>query len=299
MMSMRNPIRTLAWFTLAVLPVFNTSAAIKLPSIFGDQMVLQRAQEVRVWGWDNPGQAVSVEIAGQKVTTTTGADNRWNVTLAPLETSSKGLEMKVTGSSAVTFRDVLVGEVWLCSGQSNMQWPVNNSDDPGLEKLTARYPQIRLISVPQVGTQEPQVDFEGSWQPCTPETVGDFSAVGYFFGRLLHQALDVPVGLIDNAWGGSAAEAWVPREVLQADPAYEPYLAQWRQKEQSLEENMEKWQAAMEKWNERAAATKAANKRPPRMPRSPAQEMRGQHRPGNLYNGVLNPIIGTAMRGVI
>ena len=131
---------------------------------------------------------------------------------------------------------MLVGEVWICSGQSNMQWAVAQANDADLESLTAKYPEIRLISVPQVGTQEPQDDFKGQWEVCTPETVGGFSAVGYFFGRQLHQTLDVPIGLIDDAWGGSACEAWVRRDLLAADAKYKPLLDRWEEIEKDAPE---------------------------------------------------------------
>lgn len=274
-------------------------AEVRLPSIFGDNMVLQRDAELNVWGWDEPGQAVTVSIGGQSIQGQAGTDGRWEVALKPLSKEQNPLEMTVEGSSTKTLTNVLAGEVWVCSGQSNMQWSVASSDDPDLESLTAHFPEIRLISVPQVGTQEPQFYFDGEWTACSPETVKNFSAVGYFFGRSLHQALDVPIGLIDNAWGGSAAEAWIRREVLEVDEAYAEYLAIWEDKEQNLDANLEKWEKAMEEWKTRAAAAKAAGKNPPRAPRSPEQEMKGQHRPGNLHNGVLSPIIGYGIRGAI
>ncbi len=134
--------------------------------------------------------------------------------------------MTVKGKNTITvLDDVLVGEVWICSGQSNMQMSVNGPNDADLEILAAKFPKIRLISVPQVGTQEPQDDFKGEWELCTPETVAGFSAVGYFFGRQLHETLGVPVGLINDAWGGSACEAWVHRKLLEADPKYKGLMA--------------------------------------------------------------------------
>ena len=145
--------------------------------------------------------------------------------------------------------------------------------------------------MPQVGTQELQDDFKGEWALCTPETVSSFSAVGYFFGRQLHQTLDVPIGLIDNAWGGSAAEAWVARDVLEADGRFEAYIDQWRKTEATFN-----YETALDKWKRNAATAKAAGKKAPRKPRNP---LTSQHRPGNLWAGVLNPIIGYGIRGTI
>tara|TARA_R110002096_G_scaffold16106_10_gene55000 strand:- start:9506 stop:11062 length:1557 start_codon:yes stop_codon:yes gene_type:complete len=290
---------TLLVLAMALAFTASTHAELRLPSIFGENMVLQRDIPLKIWGWDNPGQSVTVTIGEQTAQGKAGEDGRWEVKLSPLQVTQKALEMNVQGSSAKTLGNILVGEVWVCSGQSNMQWAVSSSDDADLETLTAKFPNIRLISIPLVGTQEPQYDFQGQWLACSPETVRDFSAVGYFFGRTLHQALDVPIGLIDNAWGGSAAEAWVRREVLEADDAYSDYLAIWESKEANVDANMARWEKAMAAWKTKAAEAKAAGKNPPRAPRSPEQELKGQHRPGNLHNGVLLPIIGYGIRGAI
>ena len=145
------------------------SAEVKLPAIFGSHMVLQRDQKDRIWGQAEPGEEVTVCIAGQSRTAKAGPVGYWSVELDPMPAGGP-LEMTVSGKNTVKFEDVLIGEVWLCSGQSNMQWPVSSATDPDLVIPTADHPTIRLISVPQVGTQEPQSDFQGRWQPCTPET---------------------------------------------------------------------------------------------------------------------------------
>jgi len=202
-------------------------ADVSLNNMFGDHMVLQQGIKNKVWGKASPGEAVTVTLGGQKHETKAGADGAWQVMLDPVQEYGGPHELTVKGNNTVTFHDVLIGEVWVCAGQSNMQWSVNASNDPDLERAAAKFPQIRLISVPQVGTQDPQWSFNGSWQTCTPETVGNFSAVGYFFGRQLHQTLGVPVGLINNAWGGSAAEAWVRRDKLAADVRFKPLVERW------------------------------------------------------------------------
>ena len=268
-------------------------AELKLSSIIGDNMVLQRDMDkVPVWGWAAAGTDVKVEIAGQSLSAKAGDDGRWEVKLAALKTNAKGLEMKITaGSESVTLKNILVGEVWVCSGQSNMGFAVQSSYDGDLEALTANHPNIRLISVPQVGTQEIQNDFEGQWEAATSANVPAFSAVGWFFGKQLSQTLNIPIGLIDNAWGGSAAEAWVKRGVLDADPDYADYIAQWKKTEATYDH-----EAAVAKYKAADAKAKAEGKRGPRAPRNP---LTGQHRPGNLYAGVLHPIIGYGIRGTI
>ena len=209
--------------------------------------------------------------------------------------------MKVSdGASVIEYKNVLVGEVWICSGQSNMAWPVNRANDPQLEKLTAKFPKIRLISVPQVGTDEPQKDFNGEWVECSPETVADFSAVGYFFGRRLHQTLNVPIGLIDNAWGGSAAEAWVNRETLEKDQRFSELMTHWKGVEEYHNSGKGKadFEKRLDKWKIQVEQAKKDGKNPPRRPRN-NNPLRGNQRPANIYNGVLKPTIGYGIKGAI
>lgn len=279
---------------LCLLPVLSASRAhaeLKMSSIFGDHMVLQQKQPVHIWGWTAPSQSVSVSFADQTAETTANGDGRFDVMLDPVKAGGP-YKLTVQADQTRTFTDVLVGEVWLCSGQSNMQWSVRQANDPDLEIRTANFPNIRLITVPQVGTQEPQYDFKGQWQACSPETVPDFSAVGYFFGRQLHQTLDVPVGLIDNAWGGSAAEAWVRRDLLQGQEIYQPLLDRWKEIEANFDYDAQvaAYRQRLKKWEE----TKQGNR-----PRAPRNQLAGQHRPANLYNGVLKPILGYTIKGTI
>jgi sialate O-acetylesterase len=251
-------------------------ADVKLPAIFGPHMVLQRDAEDKVWGTADPGEEVTVKIADQTKTAKAGDDGAWSVKLDPLPAGGPHT-MTVSGKNAITYDDVLVGEVWLCSGQSNMQWGVGGERDADLAIATAKYPNIRLITVPNVGTQEPQSTFRGEWQPCSPQTVPGFSAVGYEFGRTLHQYLDVPVGLINDSWGGSAAESWVRRDILEKDETYKDLIASWEEREKQYE-----------------GAEEGSQER-----RGLENQMRGNFRPGNIYNGVLKPTIGYGIRGVI
>jgi len=277
------------------------SADVKLPAIFTSHMVLQQKLANPVWGTAAPGEEVTVAIGDQKLTTKAGDDGKWRVKLAPMDANAKPQTLTVQGKNEVKIDDVLVGEVWICSGQSNMQWEVAQSTNAELEIATAKYPQIRFISVPQVGTQEPQADFKGAWEVCSPATIGKCSAVGYFFGRQLHQQLEVPIGLIDDAWGGSACEAWINRETLAKDGRFGELLAAW----EGFEKNFDKAKAdadhaaALEKWKADAAAAKEAGKQPPRAPGHPGTKLTGNARPGNIYNGVLLPTIGYGIKGAI
>ena len=284
----------LALATVAAPP--STRADVKLPALFGDHMVLQQGQPIPIWGWADPGEEVRVTLGGDSRTVKADADGKWKVLLGKLSAGGPN-KVEIQGNNSLTLNDVLIGEVWVCSGQSNMQWDVQHANDADLEIASAKYPNIRLITVPQIGTQEPQDDFEGKWEPCSPETVPSFSAVGYFFGRQLYQTLDVPIGLIDNSWGGSSAEAWVRRDLLEADPRYEQLIERWKNTEATYdhEKAMADFQEKLAEWQKKNQAGEEAGARP-RPPRNP---LTNQHRPANLYNGVLNPILGYGIRGVI
>ena len=287
--------RKLLWLCLPLLLTFTAAdsarAELKMSSVFGDHMVLQQKQPIRIWGWSKSGQQVTVEFAGQSKSTKADDTGRFQLDLAAV-TAGGPHTLTVKADETKTFNDVLVGEVWLCSGQSNMQWPVQAANDSDIEALTAKFPNLRLITVPQVGTQEPQNDFKGEWTACTPETVKQFSAVGYYFGRQLHQTLDVPVGLIDNAWGGSACEAWVRRDLLEGKDIYQPLLEKWDDtaKTYDHEAAMSRFKKRMDEWKK----TRKGNR-----PRAPRNVLAGQHRPANLYNGVLKPILGYTIKGTV
>ena len=273
-------------------------ADVTLPTILSDHMVLQRDMELPIWGWAEPGEEVSVVVAGQTHTTTADAEGNWRVTLDPLSLGEP-LTMVVEGNNRLEVTDILVGEVWLCSGQSNMQWELKQVWNADLDMATAKYPNIRLLTVNNPASQTPTKNVDHQWNACTPETAGRFSAVGYFFGRQLHQTLDVPIGLIDNAWGGSACEAWIRRDRLEGNPLYGPLMERWKKTE--AEFDVAKARAEYEKklaaWEKEVAELKQEAKMPPRpWWRNP---LTGQHRPANLYNGRLMPIMPFGIRGVI
>jgi sialate O-acetylesterase len=271
-------------------------AQLSLPAIFGDHMVLQQKQSNPVWGWGQPGETVKVAIYGQSHMTTVDQEGYWKINLRPIPAGGP-YRLEIEGEkSKFFFDDVLVGEVWICSGQSNMAWSVKNTNSAELDILTANYPDIRLISVPQRGMQEEQNDFDGEWTACSPESIKDFSAVGYFFGRRLHHALGVPIGLIDNAWGGSAAEAWIRRDVLEKDGRFDELMSWWADQERSYD-----YEATLEDWKQRLAEWEAMeeSQREQGPPRRPNNIMTGNQRPANIFNGVLHPTIGYGIKGVI
>ncbi|MEQ8786952.1 MAG: sialate O-acetylesterase [Pirellulaceae bacterium] len=191
------------------------TADVTLPAVFSDNMVLQRDREIPVWGWADAGEKVDVSLADKQATATADKDGRWSVRLDPLSAGGPHT-LKVQGANTLAVEEVLVGEVWLCSGQSNMAMQVRRALNADEEAADADYPQIRMFTVPRGGAAEPQQQIKGSWAVCSPETVGGFSATAYFFGRRLHQELDVPVGLINSSVGGTPIDFWTSAEAQQA-----------------------------------------------------------------------------------
>ncbi len=295
-----NLLLRIASFSLLFLLTPTTLLAdVSLNNLFSNHMVLQQGIQNKVWGKADPGEKIAVSIAGQNHATVAEKDGAWSVQLDAIMEYGGPHTLTVVGNNTQTFQDILIGEVWVCSGQSNMQWPVRQATDADLTMATADLGQIRLISVPQVGTQEPQWNFKGEWAVCSPENVGDFSAVGFFFGRQLHQTLDVPVGLIDNAWGGSACEAWIDRNLLSSDDRFKPLLDRWVRTESEMPEALKVYEKRLGLWKQASEKAKAEKKVPPRRPRHPESLLTGNSRPGNIYCGVLAPTIGYGMRGAI
>jgi sialate O-acetylesterase len=272
----------LAWSSLLA-PSFGL-AEVQLPNIFTDHMVLQRDQANKVWGKADPGEPVTVSIASHQVSAVADPQGLWSVMLPKLPVGGPH-EMLVRGKNQIAIQDVLVGEVWICSGQSNMQWTVDRANDPDLEKLASNFPRIRMINFPQVGSQASIWSHDDrKWLVSNADNVGSFSAVGYFFARQLHQTLDVPIGMINNAWGGSSCEAWIDRSVLQKAGGYETMLASWTSNEATLRELENKADKSEEDQKKIVALKK---------------NLSGNHNPGNIYHGVLASHIGYGIRGAI
>jgi sialate O-acetylesterase len=276
-------------------------ADLKLPAIFGDHMVLQQKQSNPVWGWDRPGTAITVAFAGKTHSATARADGKWSVILDPLPANATPQTLRFTGTTKHEIQDVLIGEVWMCSGQSNMQLRLNQDWNGDIEAAASKHPNLRLIRVPPKGTQELQDDFNGGWMAATPETVASFSALGFLYGRYLHEILDVPVGLIGNYWAGSSAEAWVRRSSLEADPRFASLMAGTRERETKalLPATTATHEHALKKWEEDTARAKMAGQRPPRRPESPEAWLAGFSRAGNIFAGVVHPTLGYGIKGVI
>src|ERR1039458_3889206 len=284
---------------LLVLSIFPLAAAVKPAALFGDHMVLQGGMPVPVWGTAGAGEQVTVLLNGQRREVAADAAGKWMVRLADLKPGGP-YEMTIAGANTITIQDVLVGEVWLGSGQSNMAFTVSKKAasyaglvDEEKEIAAANYPKLRMFTGKNLKSYEPQADLQGQWLVCTPETVPGFSAVAYLFGRNLQKELDTPVGMLVLAYGASTAEAWLPRETVAADPLLKPMLdgfdaavAFYRQNPQAP-------------GDQAPAPPQTINARlgpPPKQQRDPVQD---QHQPTVLFNGMIPPAIPYAIRGVI
>ncbi len=211
---------------IALLSISLAQADVRLPGFFSDHMVLQRDQPNFIWGWAEPGEAVTVHFHGGTFETTADASGAWSVHV-PAAGLGAPQELVVKGKNTITVNDILMGDVWVCSGQSNMGWPVGKSKDGEKEIAAANYPALRYFQVTPTVAMTEQTDMKGTWRPTSPEVVARFSAVGYFFGRELHQELDVPIGLIGTAWGGTPIEAWTSQRASARSETFKRLNDDW------------------------------------------------------------------------
>lgn len=252
---------TKAWVLLLLMFALAGSvrAEVRLPAIISDNMVVQRGVKVRIWGNADPREKVTVIFEKTSLHTVGDTNGRWEVWLPPLKAGGP-FELKIKGANVLTVKNILVGEVWLCSGQSNMEWPLVNTLDGAEAVKEANYPQIRLFTAAKQTSASPLTDLEGRWVVTTPDEAAHFSAVGYFFGRELHQQLQVPVGLIDSSWGGTPAEAWTSYEALVSVPALRPILDRYRSSLNALPITKETYVRALAQWEEKNLHVDPGNK---------------------------------------
>jgi sialate O-acetylesterase len=286
--------------SLAAALVVTTSALadITLAPLFRDGVVLQRDQPLVIWGKAAAAEKVEIKFRSQTASVITAADGRWRVTLKSEKAATFPSELIAKGANTVVVRDVLVGDVWLCSGQSNMAFLVRNVDDAERETAAADFPLIRQFKVPTVAADKPQSDVPGSWAACTPASAGGFSAVGYFFARDLHQKLGVPIGIVNSSWGGTQIEAWLSEPALRADPAAKEIFARWDQRMAEYPKKMTEHATAVTKWEKDQAEGKAAKGKKRGAPAKP-EGPGSRWIPGGLYNAMIAPLVPFAMRGVL
>ena len=283
-------------------------ADVKLPAIISDNMCLQAGKTLPIWGTAGAGEQVTVTIGEQKQTATAGADGKWIVKLGALPAGTTG-EMIVAGKNTITVKNIIVGEVWVASGQSNMEFGFKQAHNVAEEQPKAKYPKIRLFNLKKKIAFEPLADCEGRWEECTPDSVMFTSGVGYFFVRDLHRDLGVPMGLIHTSWGGTPAEAWTSVEDLESNPALKPLADRFTETKSHLADEKEKyatavipkWESQVQKWTEAEAERQktAPDSKPRQKPRKPAPPDQDPNLSSVLYNGMIAPIVPFGIEGAI
>ena len=300
----------LAIFLFSVLLI---QAEVKPSSLFTDHMVLQRGIEIPVWGSANAGEAVSVKLNKATVTTTADASGHWMVRL-PKQKAGGPYIVEIKGSNSVAINDVYIGDVWLCSGQSNMDMTVAKEDrywcgvqNEAKEVAEANYPEIRVFDVDFTPFNAPQANAVGKWEICSPATVGHFSAVAYFFAREIYTRYHIPIGLITSAYGASTAETWISKEALEAHPNLKPLLDAYTQKlEKFLPDSatiLNKYRQELSEYKGNLASAQAAAgdvtaSKKVRAPRNP-NPIVDQHNPYVCYNGMIAPLVPYAIKGAL
>ncbi len=279
-------------------------ADVKLPEIFSSHMVLQRNAKVPVWGTANAGEQVTVKINGQEKNTTANSVGKWELELSPMKAGGP-FKMEVKGSNTITLDDVMIGEVWLCSGQSNMEYGVGGVINAGTEIANANYPKIRLFQVNHNWNNVPQTNsLSASWKTCSPATVGGFSAVAYFFGRKVYKTIDVPIGLINSSWGGTRIEPWISPVGYKMTPTLKSINEKVKAKTPGTALNRKLTEQAIKncynwiKQSETALKDKKYIVPPPSLPKELAP-FKNRQQPTVLYNAMINPLVPFAIRGTI
>jgi sialate O-acetylesterase len=283
MFTITNPIRNLLAVASSIaFCATSAQADFRLPKLFSDNLVLQQQMKTPVWGWADDGEEVTVTFRGQKVSTT-AKDGKWILYLRPLKAGGPDT-LTVSGRNSITVNNVLVGEVWICSGQSNMEFPLEQSFESKADIENAANPMIRLFKVARLKADSPTKDVKGLWQECNSQTVGAFTAVGYYFGRALQKARNVPVGLIESNWGGSPAEVWMSQTALSSDDHYQREILD------EYPTNRKKYETELADYKALSPEERKAGKRT--APREP-------WKPTELYNGMIYPLIPYGIQGVI
>jgi len=276
------------------------TADVTLPAMFSDHMVVQRDAELPVWGWADAGEKVTVRLGDAQKTATADDSGKWSLRFWARKEGGP-LTLTVEAKNRIEIQDVLVGEVWVCSGQSNMAMSVSRSANFAEEQAAADHPQIRMFTVNRAAAEELQDRCNGNWQVCSPQTVGGFSATAYFFGRELNRELDVPVGLINTSWGGTPVQAWTSYAVQSKMTELQSLLDDWKQRVADYEPEAAKkrYEKQLEAWQQKAKQAKDAGRRVPRRPQVPTDPRLNPHHPGALFNGMVAPLVPYAMRGAI
>jgi len=285
-------------------------ADVRLPAVISDHMVLQRGQEVPIWGWADPQEKVTITTSWlqRRWVIEADADGKWLVRIKTPARGTGPFAMTFRGQNEIQIEDILMGEVWLCSGQSNMEFPVGDVEEVAWksgvdnylqEVAQANYPRIRFFTVSKQVAEKPQEVCLGEWENCSPQTAIPFSAVAYFFGRELHTELgEVPVGLIHSSWGGSPAEAWTSFATLMKDGEFKTYVNGWERAKMAYQKAKKEYPEKLKAWQEQAKEAVKEKKFAPPLPPEPVPPA-AHHQPAGLFNGMIAPVAPFGIKGVI
>lgn len=288
---------------LLLFPMVFVYSDVTLPNVIGSNMVLQRETEVPIWGWATPSEAIKVTLSTEKgdtlhtLTTQAGPNGNWQIKIPSMEAGGPYI-LNVVGNNSLELRNILFGEVWVCSGQSNMQWSVNASKDNVKEIAAAKYPNIRLFYVPRRASGLLQNNVIANWKETTPETIPNFSAVAYYFGRKLHTDLNVPIGLINTSWGGTRIEPWTPPVGFANVPALKSISQEIETVQSNYRQNLTSKIIEIEEWidkTKKALETDEILTQPPII----NHPFNNHTRPTSIYNNMIHPLIPYAIRGAI
>ena len=293
-----NMIKNFSMGILALATTLNLQAEVKLPAVLSDHMVLQQESDARFWGWAAPGEKVEVKGSWEEAlsaSVTAGDDGKWKTTL---KTPKAGGPYTITvkGANSIQLENVLIGEVWVCSGQSNMEFRLPHATNGEQEVAEADYPQIRFFNVSGAATAHPADEVKGQWSECTPKTAGKILAVPYFFGRKIHTELNVPIGLVCPAMGATPARAWTSGKMLVEKDMYAHEVKIVSDKDY-IEKGKAKYEAEMVTWEAAAEKAKAEGAPEPRRPRGLPRI--GARWPSALFNGMISPLTSSTIKGVI
>ena len=278
-----------------------SASALNLPRIFSDNMVLQRDIPVKIWGSANPGQDVQVKFAGQEKSASAGPDGKWSVTLAPLAASAEPAKLTVTADGqSISMTNVLVGEVWICSGQSNMEWTLAGTHNAKETIAAANFPQIRQFKVQLTTNPKPQRDLKGEWTVCSPATAANFTAVGFHFGKQLQQKLNVPIGLINTSWGGTRIEPWTDPAGFALSPKLENISALIANADDTHRKNQATKLDQYDAWIKQSREALEKKAELPAFPGAmPDHPLSRPDRPTAIYNAMVAPLVGYGFRGAL
>ena len=302
---MTTQFRAFIFFAAVTVSIAAVQADVRLPEIFDNNMVLQRDMPVPIWGWAESGEKITVTFSGQTALATANADGKWSVTLQPLKANTEPAALTIKGKNEIKLTNVLVGDVWVCSGQSNMEWTMTLSNKEEYEETlkTVNNPNLRLFHVRKVFNADPQdtLSLDASWRPCSADTIPNFTAVGLYFGRKLQAELGVPIGLINSSWGGTRIEPWVPPVGFQNLPALKSFVDELDARNPQSETYKTLTKKTLQEyrsWLDEAGKTSGRIAVPPKFPDQLIPYADPQQ-PTVLYNAMIHPFVPFALKGAI